>query len=158
MNVLWLTAAVSVVTGIALTASDLRQRESTFVRLDRKLAALNQLEDMEASAARRRQMVTVYGKAPAHPSRLEDLVKSELAGPAAEVREQPPTALLPGWTLRRAEVLFSEIQLSAMADFAARVEKQRPPWRVVEVSIRASPKAGNYAQVQLILESLERTK
>jgi hypothetical protein len=135
------------------------QKNAVAARLARRQADLRRLEEMQTAVARYRRMVSAFESLPAtHPVPVSEFVRAELPGVTAEIREQPSQPVVAGWVLRRVEIAVPEVSLDAFATFVARAEAQRPPWRLAECSIRASPRTGGYGQVTLVLEGLARTQ
>ena len=154
---MWALAAASVVAGLGMAAATFRERKADAARLTAKLSDVRELQRMQAIAAERRQMVALFeGLEKTHPEPVADLLKSALPDASPEIRERespPPPA---GWTARRLEVSFASIPLSKLADFIVLAEGKRPPWRVVECTIKAVPQPADCGQVKLLLEALEK--
>lgn len=101
---------------------------------------------------------------------LEALPPAALPPPAAlfkkaSATEEGPEVHLssaasdePGWTCRRAEVVFSETRLDLLGPFMQACETARPPWRVVAVRLGGRGAVAGRGPATVRLEGWERTK
>ena len=158
-TVLWIAAVATVAAGIGMTAASYRQRDAAALKLKRKAGDLRELQALQATADYRRQVVGFLETAASgHPRPIGDLARAVLTNETVEIRESEAAGVLPGWSVKRTEASFPGADLARVAEFLAAAEMQRPPWRLVEISVRAARGADNRAQVRVIMESLDRTR
>lgn len=135
-----------------LRADDLRQRMKGKLETVKQLLELKGRHDsIEASFNALANLPS--SSAPA----LATLASSSVTGSVAEIRDLDARTLGRGWSAKRAEVTFREVNLNSIADFLHAAETQRPPWRLAECVITTSQKADGYGTAVLTLETLVKT-
>ena len=81
-------------------------------------------------------------------------MSASLPGTPPACREREAVPLAGGWTLRRVEVLFEDIDLVRLPDFLHAAETQRPPWRLAECALSALPQSEGRGRATLVLEAI----
>lgn len=85
---------------------------------------------------------------------LSILASSAVTGQVAEIRELDSLVLDRGLAAKRTEVKFSEVSLNSIGGFLRAAETQRPPWRMAECVISASPGANGVGSAAIIMETI----
>ena len=155
---LWIAAAVAAVAGILLTfAAAMRIR--TCARGIKDYAGYAaQLQEVGKSADRCESAIRVFEAMDnPHPVPMAELLKEVLPGQKYDTIEQPTQPTIRGWTVRRIQLSFSDVQLGRLGEFLSTAESRRPPWRMISCRIRATNASGGTGQATLILESLDKT-
>ncbi len=88
------------------------------------------------------------------PVSLSNVAGASLPGTPPACREREAVPLAGGWTLRRVEVLFEDIDLVRLPDFLHAAETQRPPWRLAECALSALPQSEGRGRATLVLEAI----
>ena len=92
------------------------------------------------------------------PASLTALSASSITGTAPEIRPRKSRKLLNGWTLKQAEIIFNDVQLSRISAFLYAAETGRPPWRLTECLITPTRSEGGFGRAVLVLEALSRIR
>ncbi|MBI2440952.1 MAG: hypothetical protein HYV35_06220 [Lentisphaerae bacterium] len=144
--------------GIVASVNALRQNAITRARISAKLETLAQLAALKQTHDRhQRSRQTFEHLTNAAPADLASLAGATVSNATPEIREREARNLVAGWTLRQAEVVFNEVDLSKVSGFLQAAENQRPPWKLVECTLLSSRKADGLGRAVLILEALEKT-
>lgn len=138
--------------GILWTAVNLLRADSFFQLLRSKQDAITKLGEIkqqndliEASFA---ALATVSNTVPP----LSAIVSATVTGTVAEIRDIDSRALGRGWSAKRMEIKFNEVNLNSIADFLRSAETRQPPWRLAECVIVNSPKADGIGSATLTME------
>lgn len=147
-------AALALAAGIVWTVFSVRQAASLTPRLNRRLAALEELRTMRETQGRYEAALTAFeALSNAAPVALPELAAAA-AGAAPTIRAVETRPLERGWTIARSEVAFNDINLDRLPAFLRDAESRRPPWRLAECSITASTRADNFVRVVLVMEAI----
>ena len=153
----WAAAIVAVV-GLVMTAQSVSRRAEVARRLSRKAADLGALQALQHTVQRQRAILADFEqRGGQRPVPLNTVLKTVWADLTPELKEQDVALSVPGWTARRVSVTLTDVEYDGLARFFQLAEAQRPPWCLVECSVRASPQAGRAAQADLVLEAIERS-
>ncbi|MBI2437400.1 MAG: hypothetical protein HYV36_01100 [Lentisphaerae bacterium] len=145
--------------GLLASISALRQNAITRARLQGKLETLAQLSIIKQTHDRHQRSRQAFeALSNTVPVALATLAGATITSAAPEIRERETRSLVSGWTLRQAEVVFNEVDLSKVSGFLQAAENQRPPWRLVECALSSSRQADGLGRAVLILEALEKTR
>jgi len=172
---LGLISAAMVAVGLAWTLRSYGMLRKTAGRIDVKCRHLEQLQDVGRGLARYEACRAAFEALPRKQAVPLDALVARILGPvqpddSRETREE----VLPGWVLRKRELVFNSIAVGAVVSFvraaesadcgepgdvdspaSGPVQRQCPPWRLGEFVLKASGSAGQ-AQVVLVLETLEQ--
>lgn len=149
--------AIALLAGAALHGySTYRAIADARERLTDKARLLTQLVQLEADLSTFTAAREVYASAAAAPTADLAALLRNTGLTYRDNRLQDVPAVPPGWTLHRREVAFHEAPLSQVMAFVDTAQAARPPWRPVEVDIRASAHTPGVGQVVLVLETVER--
>lgn len=155
---LWIAAAVTVIAGILLTAASAMRIRSSARTIREYAGYTAQLQEVSKSAWRGGSAIRVFeAMENPHPAPMADILKEVMPGQKYDAVEQPSQPTIPGWTVRRIQVSFVDVQLVKLGEFLSVAESRRPPWRMVSCRIRATSAAGGTGQATLILESMDKT-
>lgn len=149
--------ALILAAGLFWTALNLLRADELRQRMAAKLETIKQLREFKAKQDSIEASFKALAALPANaaPS-LAVLASSTVTGLVAEVRELDSRSLGQGWTARRAEVSFPEVNLNLLAGFLGAAESQRPPWRLAECVITSSQKADGFGSAKLTMETVTR--
>jgi len=111
------------------------------------------LEMKRESEARRSALKEFNALSAKAPPDIAQLALNAASGAETETREAESAPLADGWTMRRTEVVFGEIDLDVLQDFLVAAESARPPWRLIECEISSSRRADGFARATLLMES-----
>ena len=88
------------------------------------------------------------------PADLDELATRALGAGAAKISPRAATAIAGGWLRREASVELRDVSYEEAAMFLASAAETLPAWRLREIEIKPSSKAGRGA-MSLVLEALE---
>jgi hypothetical protein len=158
LQILSAIAGLALVIGIGWSVITVRQAPDLAKSLKGRVAVLVELQAMRQERERYAAAVQAY-------EALSNTAPTALAGLAAavtnatpEIRELESRPLDRGWTLTRAEVIFTEINLDQLPAFLRSAESQRPPWRLAECAIASSTKTDGFGRVVLIMEAVGKER
>ncbi len=153
-----LTWMVAIVVSVR-TFSDLGTYRSRMVR---KAGEITELLRMQKELRRYREARLFFESLPVkRPEPVERrLQKAGLEAKVCEVAN-PPSCAVKGWRIRRQDVDFGEgdVPIAPVMAWLRETENAAttsPPWRVIHVSVRASPRTAGTGRVVALLEALER--
>jgi len=153
---LWIAASLSLAAGLLLTVRSLSGLPRTTELLARKVADSRDLTELRLQADRYQVLLEHYSCLPAMPTGFETLVRSTLPGAAMTTRATATLPSVPGWTVKKVSVDFTDItgeELGRMLEAGAAAQ---PPWSLVECTLFASPVAGRMAKASLVMETAGR--
>ncbi len=111
-------------------------------RLKTKAADLTELRAIEADARAEAARADLW-RAGGWPPPLTVLLRSAAAEAGeADVRPAGEETTSDGWRLRRQDVVWTDVRLSAVGRLIGEAEAQRPPWRLVGCRLEAGPRPG----------------
>jgi hypothetical protein len=147
-------AAVLAAVGLSLYAWwSLSAGRARFQRLLGELAALEAM-DAELDASRAAQ-AAFNGLAAQRAVPLDELIARVLPGCRADRGREVREDVEGGWVLRQQEVGLSEVPFGKAMELVEAAASQRPPWRLVKCTLRASPREPGVGQAVLEFEALE---
>ena len=91
------------------------------------------------------------------PADLDELATRALGAGAAKISPRAATAIAGGWLRREASVELRDVSYEEAAMFLASAAETLPAWRLREIEIKPSSKAGRGA-MSLVLETLEKKR
>ena len=157
--VLWGAAAILTAAAVAGTVHALRTLDASGERLAARRETAASLRvmagELAALQARRRKLDAVPG---AKAVQLDTILRSALGGAAADDVRESTEELDPPWRLRRKEVVLGDLPLERVLAAVRQAEAQRPPWRLAECRIEASPAAPGRGRTVLVFETLEKRR
>lgn len=155
LHVIYGCALLALAAGIGLTAFSVRQAPLLAQRLKSRVAIYDELQAMKRAEDRYQAAVRMFeALSNSAPASLADLAAASVSNSVPDIRELETKAPAPGWTLRRAELIFNEMSLDQLPAFLAAAESQRPPWRLAECAIAASTQTDGHGRVVLVLETI----
>jgi hypothetical protein len=132
----------------ALTVFAVRYTRSTSASLASETAVLGRVRDIGSEMEACNAFVRAYEGLPRRNLvELDGVFGRNAFLPKPDERRQSSAELLPGWSLRTEEVSFREVSVTAALKSAQAAEHLRPPWRMVKLTVRSPPQAGEKAQV-----------
>ncbi len=159
LHILSASAALTLAAGLVWTGITWRAAPALAARLERWAADAAELETMrqerEDTAAAVRAFAALTNPIPAS---LAGLAAAAVSNAVPEIRTLETRPLEGDWTLTRAEVVFSDINLDQLPAFLAAAESGRPPWRLAEISLAASSRADGCGRAALTLEALGKAR
>ncbi len=155
LKVLYGCAALAFAAGLGLTALTAREAGAQLRAAQKRAAVRAELQAVRRDADRYHAAVGLFeALSNSAPASLAGLAAAAVTNAAPDLRELESRALDRGWTLRRVEVIFNELQLDQLPAFLGSAEAQRPPWRLAECAVTASSRADGYGRAVLILEAI----
>lgn len=170
---LWTAALVLLLIGLGTSFPTLRRARQARTQLERQHGHIGRLLALQQDAARIREPRNLFESLPVKsPAPIAALVENT-APPGAKIRTADPVPIpLTGWTLARAHIEFGgqTANIGDVLNWAASVEVRsrnadpnalspsRPPWRLAQASIHASPLTPGLGDVSLAFEALEKTE
>lgn len=164
---LWISALVLLGLALGLSLAVGRHAWKARHRLERVYHYTLQLAALQQQSAHDRGARAAFDQYPIKtPLDFETLLGDE-APPHARLRAIDPVRLpASGWTLRQIQVDFSQPNtcIKTALDWSAQIEQrsrdtaaapQRPPWRLAQAVIHASPDTPGRGEVTLLFETLE---
>ena len=154
-QVLYGAAALALAAGIGLTVLTAREAVAQLHKLRSRVAVRDELQAVRRVADRYHAAVRAFEALPnAAPAALAGLAAAVVTNAVPDLRELESRALDRGWTFRRMEVIFNELNLDQLPAFLSSAESQRPPWRLAECALAASTRNDGCARVVLIMETV----
>jgi hypothetical protein len=118
-----------------------------------RLAQLNGLGDRDGQA---RAQVAAFAAAEATaPAALKAMLGNVMPGAQADLVELEPRRLGHGVVARRVDLKLEKVALEDLGALMVRMERYRPPWKIRQCSIRATPGDAGHGQANLVVEALE---
>jgi hypothetical protein len=156
-NILRIIAAVTLLTGTALSFQTARKIRETRLRVEIKLRDLEKLRAIENDARRgEAARQAVEKKPPRVVDPILPLVQSVFPGYKAEDCREMRRDLVPGWIVRQAELSFNDVPFADVMEFVRKTEAPPSPWRLAKCTLRATPSAPGTGQVVLQFEAVQR--
>lgn len=159
-RLLWASLAVFAA-GLFLTVQSTLTWPRSARQLRGRIATLEQLRELERAQGHDEEAVALFDRLPAKkPLALNELAAELLPGVQSSIRLRESRPAAAGWTVRNVEASFENVRLADLSRFLERAlaASDRPPWRLVECSITASPQGGaGTGRASLTLEALEKT-
>lgn len=155
LQVLYGAAALALAAGLVLAVLTARGAGERLRKLQKRAAVREELQAVRLAQERYRAAVQFFeALSNTAPASLAGLAAAALTNGVPDLRELEARPLDQGWTCRRMEVIFNELSLARLPAFLAAAEAQRPPWRLAECSLTASPKSDGFARVVLVMEAI----
>lgn len=153
---IWMAALLTLAAGFLLTVQTLRQISEANVAVRGKRKQWAELQRLDEERDSYSSALSAYGRIPGRRAvMLETVLSGALSGVEAEDTRENIRELADGWTLRRKEVILGDIPLTGIMTAIRQAEAQRPPWRLAECVISASPLTPGHGRVVLTFEVLE---
>jgi hypothetical protein len=157
--VLLSAALLAAVAGLGATVSSATRFGSARARLERRQADRQALQALQEDAVRVRDAVAGYRRTVGRRAiPVVTLLRTVFRDAQAEVQELDPPPVLPGWTVRRTAVKLANVPLDLVGRFVQFAEQQNPPWHVSQCTVRASTEPGRAAEVEFVLQTVERAE
>ena len=155
---IWALAIAVLLMGFTVAGRSFRLIRETTRLLDKKQADIETLRSLDrrvrpGEVARRRFEEMAVD--PAAVS-LDDLAARVMAGVHIDDSRTMTDAIEPGWNVRRVEWTLHHVPFDPLMTFVREAEAQRPPWRLVECTLRASSASPGAGQAVIMLETVER--
>ena len=153
----WLisVAGLSLLVGSIWTVTTLTRLPGQRRHLQRKAADLHTIVGYQRTLEEHRDAVRMFEALPdKRPTPLVSLVREQIPDAAKEVRRRDARPAADNWQAQRWEVDLDNIPLNQLGVLLAGLESERPPWRLIEASIRAADRDADRARVTLLLEGL----
>jgi len=155
---LWIAAFLILAIGLASTAGALRNLRGSRSRFAQTLRELQALQDIENGLSLYLGARAAFDALPQpKPSDPREILVRVLPGVRVDEAKEERLEAAPGWTLRRKEVVFGTASFPKVMEFVEAAESQRPPWRMIRCSLRATSPDGGIGQAAIVLEALEKT-
>ncbi len=170
---LWTVALVLLLIGLATSIPTLRRARQAKATLERQQGHIERLLALQQDNARIREYRNVFERLPVkRPVPIATLAENT-APPNAKIRMTDPAPIpTSGWTLIRANIEFGgqTANIGDVLNWAASVEARsrnadahapapnRPPWRLAQATIHASPPTPGLGDVFLAFEALEKNE
>jgi hypothetical protein len=154
---LWTLAGAALLAGIGMTVLTVRDLRSARDQMERTAGTIEKLQAQEKDLSRRLEAREMFEQlARKRPVALSDLLQKMLPGSRADESKEVRQELPAGWTLRRKEIGLADVSFAKMMEFAQAAEAQRPPWRLVKCTLRASSREDGVGQAALLFDALEK--
>lgn len=154
---LGLSAAVSIIAAILLSAGSLKSIPEYRLRFEARRAELRDVEAAGKEAALHMSAIKAFEEAAAAPSpAIGTVVENAMPGAAAEIRDLGSGVLASGWRIRQVEIIMKNSALPAVGGLIEALESQRPPWRAVEFGVTAAGPGPATGHSRLVVERLEQ--
>jgi hypothetical protein len=154
-RVLWLTAAVAVAVGVAISAATLLGLAD---RRERREAKHGYLRELNAIAAELEPYRAAHDEcrrtATGQPVSPQGLLR-EIGGPAADDVRRGTRDIGNGWQAARKTFVFNKTAIAPIMTFIDRAEAAQPPWNLVRCDVRALSRERGMAAVTVELETLQ---
>lgn len=157
--ILNVTAAAALAAGLALALVTLAQMTPLTRKIQKKIDVYRQLSALKSAQDQKLAAVKTFEALPQPiPVALTTLAARTVTNATPEIREREARELIPGWTLKQVEIVFTEISLAQLPVFLQAAETQRPPWRLTECNLTASRQSDGFGRALLVLEAIGRSQ
>lgn len=150
----WIAPALALLLAagaILYSAQTLRATPARIAQITRRQNEWQQLRQASAKiAADRAALMEMTRSGAATP--LAELLRAQRPGWSAEVREKERERITENWSLQRAQVTITNVNLADLGTTLDALAAERPPWRAAEISISAA--GPGTARVSLLMEGL----
>jgi hypothetical protein len=157
-QVLWSVALAVLAIGLLAAARALHDLAASRAGFASTLAEFKRLGTVEADLAGYLAARAAYEALPS--PRAQDpgeALRRVLPGTRVDGSKEERAEAAPGWVRRRREYVFGAVPFGKVMEFVAAAEAQRPPWRLVRCTLRATTPQGGTGQAAIVLEALEKS-
>ena len=152
-----LMAAIMFLVGAWLTVATVRTTPDRLRQLERKTSDLRTLQGFQHALSDDHGAVKAYNQLSEHrPPDLGGLLDDAFPDHTPRVEEDHRRDIAGGWYARRVDITLEQVALEKLGAFLQRAESVRPPWKVRNCDITATPGQVGYGRVHLVLEGLEK--
>jgi hypothetical protein len=155
----WAPVTAVLLIGGWYTMHNIRQSAQVTRRLKQRQQDIQALQHMAHILRQDQQCMAQYetlSKQQLVP--LREILMAAAPGTPADIHARSPEPLAQGWIAQRADVIFDDVPLQAVARFIQEAERGRPPWRMRECYITASEQQRGNGRVTLVMEGLEKQR
>lgn len=146
--------ALIILAGVAWTIINGLQAENLTGKIKDKLETLTQLQAMQRQQLLIEAAFNALGAVSNHAPALSVLASGAITGAAPEIRDLETRSLERGWTVKKTQVVFKDVNLNDLQGFLRSSETQHPPWRLAGCVIAASSQADGFGNAALTMETL----
>ena len=119
---------------------------------------LASLAALRADAVRERETVASYRRSGRRAVPIAALLRTAFKEQPFDMQDLDPPPVQPEWKVRRVRLKAADVPLDQLGQFLHAVEMQKPPWRLTECALHASAQHDRAAQVELVLQTVERVE
>ena len=156
---MWIAAAAAVAVGVLLALRATTDLKDFSTRIGEYEKLARKLQDLQADADRGDMAIAEYEKMTnTQAVAIVDVLKQNLPEDHFQVHELTGEQASMGWTVKRSEAVFTDIEMPKLATGLTALEAGRPPWRVVEFAIDSAGQEGGRVGASVVLETLEKPR
>ena len=127
-------------------------------RLERTRQDLDRLAEIRRMADGQTARRAVFDRLEAsRPAPLESILRAAAPGLRIDVSDMGQGPAAEGWRWERSGLTLKDISDRDLIRLVGALELQRPPWKVVALTIRGGTQTGQVSHVSLTVETLTRT-
>lgn len=150
-------ATLLLLIGLGWTLLNVTHYAQWVSRHEAREATLDRLRALEQAAQKDKAALHAFeALTQTQPPALQPYIQSLLPSVRVEVRRRDTVPATGDWRAQRMEAQLDGVLGDDLGRLLVRLEKARPPWRLVECTLQASDQTADAINATLILEGLER--